>query len=226
MPPAKREAFLLYAGKQTHIMEPIINNALIVFAQNSEKGKVKQAIADQLGNETTVAAYKYLLQHTADICMATHCHRFVFYSDYIHLSDAFDDHCFTKFVQQGADLGEQMTNALNKVFALHHKNVCLVRSDCYELQPDHIQQAFDALEHNDVAIGPTTDGGFYLIAMKQLHPGIFSGKAWGTPTVLEDTIAEIEKLEMKYVLLATLNDIDTIEDLNATDILGRLAGNE
>lgn len=206
-------------------MESTISNALVIFAQNTDKQKVKRKLASDVGDETAAAVYKYLLKYTAETAMLVHCHRFVFYTEYIHLNDAFDDHCFTKFVQEGADEGQRMKHAFEKVYSLHHQNVCLIESDCYQLQASHIQQAFDALEQNDVVIGPTEDGGYYLIAMKKVHQPLFE-QAWGTAAVLGDTIAAVEKLKLKYILLQPLNDIDTIEDLNETDIMGALAEDE
>ncbi|WP_207491410.1 TIGR04282 family arsenosugar biosynthesis glycosyltransferase [Aridibaculum aurantiacum] len=204
-------------------MESAITKALIIFVRNTEKGKVKTRIAKDLGDDKTLEVYKYLLQYTADIANTVNCHRFVFYSDYVHISDLFDDKCFTKFVQEGNDLGERMHNALEKVFSLGHKEVCIIGSDCYQLQPDHIDEAFAELESHDVVVGPTTDGGYYLLGMKQANLRLFQQKDWGTSTVFDDTVADLTQLQLKYKELEQLDDVDTMDDLLATDILANLS---
>ena len=204
-------------------MESSISNALIIFVRNTELGKVKTRLSKDLGDEKTLAVYKYLLQYTADVAVNVKCHRFIFYSDYVHLTDNFDDACFTKFVQSGNDLGERMQDAFDKVFALGHKHVCIIGSDCYKLQVDHLQQAFKNLEENDTVIGPAKDGGYYLLGIKQTHSFIFQNKIWGTSTVFDDTIAGFSQNNMTYHELEQLDDIDTIEDLLSTDIMANLS---
>ena len=70
---------------------------------------------------------------------------------------------------------------------------------------------FDYLDKNDVVIGPAKDGGYYLLGMKNLHPSLFKNKAWGTSTVLKNTLDNLK--EMDFSILEPLNDIDTFEDL-------------
>lgn len=204
-------------------MESTISNALIIFVRNTEKGKVKTRIARELGDEKTMAVYKHLLQYTAETAISFHCHRFVFYSDYVHLNDFFDDNCFTKFVQEGDELGERMFHAFEKVFALGHQHVCIIGSDCYQLQPTHIEEAFSILQHNDVAIGPTSDGGYYILGMNQPIRPVFENKVWGTSTVFDDTIDTLEQHQLKFKELEQLDDIDTLDDLLSTNILTELA---
>jgi uncharacterized protein len=192
------------------------DNALIIFVRNTEKGKVKTRLAKDLGDDKALQVYEYLLQYTADLCMDLHCHRFVFYSNYVHLNDRFDDACFGKYLQEGKDLGERMRNAFDKVFDLGHKNICIIGSDCYDLQPTHLEDAFLSLKSNDTVIGPSEDGGFYLLGMNKMYPSLFSEKAWGT-----ETMKEIERLQLSNMKLPMLNDIDTLEDLLATDVLAK-----
>lgn len=199
-----------------------MENAIIIFVRNPDHGKVKTRLAKHLGDDKTLQVYRFLLQYTRNAIISCKCSHFVFYSSYVRLQDDFDDDVFTKFVQEGEDLGERMMNAFRKVFALGCKRVCIIGSDCYEMQPETVSNAFDILENNDVVIGPASDGGYYLLGMKQLHAGLFSAKKWGTSSVLDDTIEAITKLELSYAELPVLNDIDTIEDLLETNILTHL----
>ena len=196
-----------------------METALIILVRNTEKGKVKTRLSKDLGEDKTLQVYKYLLQYTSEIAAACHCNLFVFYSDYIHINDLFDDNLFSKHLQEGNDLGERMMNAFKKAFELGCKKVCLIGSDCYELETESLQEAFIKLEANQIVVGPSTDGGYYLLGMKELYAELFQQKEWGTSSVLDDTFADIERLNLTYAELAVLNDIDTVEDLLKTDIL-------
>ena len=199
-----------------------MENALIIFVRNLEKGKVKNRLAKDIGDDKSLEVYKHLLQYTKDITVSCKCNLFVFYSHYVHISDVFDDHLFSKHLQEGNDLGERMMNALKKVFNLGCGKVCIIGSDCYELQTEILNEAFEKLHQNDVVIGPSIDGGYYLLGMKKLFPDFFVNKDWGNSTVLDDTVENINQLGLTFSELDVLNDIDTIEDLLETNILTKL----
>ncbi|HEX8676998.1 MAG TPA: TIGR04282 family arsenosugar biosynthesis glycosyltransferase [Segetibacter sp.] len=199
-----------------------MENALIIFVRNVEKGKVKKRLAKSIGDDKSLEVYKHLLQYTKDITVSCKCNLFVFYSHYVHISDVFDDHLFSKHLQEGNDLGERMMNAFKKVFNLGCEKVCIIGSDCYELQTEILNEAFEKLHQNDVVIGPSPDGGYYLLGMKKLFPDFFINKDWGNSTVLDDTFETINKLGLTFSELDVLNDIDTIEDLLETNILTKL----
>ena len=199
-----------------------MENALIIFVRNLEKGKVKSRLAKDIGDNKALDVYKYLLQHTRNVAIGTRCSHFVFYSDYVHVNDVFDDDCFTKAIQRGDELGERMINAFEHVFHLGCKIICIIGSDCYELQSEHISEAFQQLKSNDVVVGPTIDGGYYLLGMKQLHQPVFQSKEWGTSSVYDDTIADLKQANLSYSSLPTLNDIDLVDDLLKTDILTKI----
>ncbi|MCW3080706.1 TIGR04282 family arsenosugar biosynthesis glycosyltransferase [Segetibacter sp.] len=196
-----------------------MENALIIFVRNTEKGKVKSRLAKDLGDDKTLDIYKFLLRHTRDVAISCNCSHFVFYSSYVHINDIFDDDLFTKFVQEGENLGERMINAFKKVFDLGCKKVCIIGSDCYELQTEILVEAFKKLQIDDVVIGPASDGGYYLLGVKQLNEDLLAQKQWGTSSVLDDTMASIKEAGLSYAELAVLNDIDTIDDLLQTNIL-------
>ncbi|MEJ7685467.1 MAG: TIGR04282 family arsenosugar biosynthesis glycosyltransferase [Segetibacter sp.] len=175
-----------------------MENGLIIFVRNLEKGKVKKRLAKSIGEDQSLEVYKYLLQYTKDVTVSCKYNLFVFYSHYVHIADVFDDHIFSKHIQDGDDLGERMMNAFKKVFDLGCKNVCLIGSDCYELQTEILQEAFEKLHKSQIVIGPSADGGYYLLGMNRLHPDLFADKDWGTSTILEDTIETINKLGLTF----------------------------
>jgi len=196
-----------------------MKNALIVFIRNPEKGKVKSRLAKDFGEDKTLAVYEYLLQYTRDLCSDGDFSSYVFYSDYINDNDIWNGTCFAKHLQEGDDLGQKMKNAFAKVFGLGFEKVSIIGSDCYELTANHIKDAFIHLEKHDVVIGPSKDGGYYLLGMKLIHPELFAHKNWGSNDVLISTLDDLEHLKLKFSKLPSLNDIDTIEDLSGTDIL-------
>ncbi|MDH5598954.1 MAG: TIGR04282 family arsenosugar biosynthesis glycosyltransferase, partial [Cyclobacteriaceae bacterium] len=126
--------------------------------------------------------------------------------------------CLTE-IQQGKDLGEKMYNAVSVGFELGYHKVCLAGSDIPDLNKEIIYAAFEALENNDVVLGPATDGGYYLIGCNEgfLHlKEITENMNWGTEEVLLETTNRIKKRNIKYHLLKELSDIDYISDFPDT----------
>jgi rSAM/selenodomain-associated transferase 1 len=104
-----------------------------------------------------------------------------------------------------------MLNAFKDAFQHNYEKVIIIGSDLYDLKPKHIEEAIEALNTNDIVIGPAQDGGYYLLGMKALHEKAFASKNWGTETVLADTLNDL--VNQSIQLLETLNDIDHAEDL-------------
>ncbi len=118
------------------------------------------------------------------------------------------------FPQTGEDLGLRMSNAIEHVLKLGYSEVILIGSDIPDIQPDELIEAFDILRDNDVCIGPTFDGGYYLIGMKKLYRELFDSQLkWGKRSVLEGTMDITNGLGLRVGLAAKHMDIDTKEDL-------------
>ena len=75
-----------------------------------------------------------------------------------------------------------------------------------------LSQSFDYLETHDVVLGPTFDGGYYLLGMNGYYPSLFDNINWSTETVFLETVNNTEQLQLTYAILPTLNDIDTESD--------------
>ena len=190
---------------------PTSNQALIIFTRNPELGQCKTRLAKTVGDASALNIYKYLLNHTAQICKCVKADRFVFYSETIQHNDLWNANDFIKKLQSGSDLGERMTNAFLDLFNSGYKKVVIIGSDLLDLAPNQIEAAFKILETKDVVIGPAKDGGYYLLGLKEMHAQIFKEKAWGTSSVLKDTLNDLQNTT--YELLEELNDIDTFEDM-------------
>jgi len=190
----------------------IMKNALIIFVRIPELGKVKTRLAKDLGEEKALEVYKELLQHTHDISVDLECDKFVFYTDRIENDDIWENDLFSKYQQEGDSLGDRMMLAFHKLLQLNYKNVVIIGSDCPSLSPIIINEAFERLENDDIVIGPSSDGGYYLLGMSKLFPELFQHKKWSSDSVLADTIKDTVKLQKQYSFLTELSDIDTIED--------------
>jgi len=186
-------------------------NALIIFTRNPELGKCKTRLAKTIGDKSALDIYKYLLQHTAIVAKKVEARRYVFYSEHINHNDIWNVAHFKKKLQTGHDLGERMLNAFKNLLNSGYEKVVIIGSDLLDLSEDIIDDALEKLDFNDVVIGPAKDGGYYLLGMKTLHPEVFKNKTWGTETVRQETLNDLQNSNV--FLLQELNDIDTFEDM-------------
>lgn len=185
---------------------------LMVFAKNPVKGAVKSRLAETIGTENALEVYKALVKHTIEAAHLLPCDKAVFYSEHIDENDAWRKAGFQQFVQSGDELGTRMANAFEQKL-MQYEKVVIIGSDCPDISTNILEQAFEALNQQDVVLGPAQDGGYYLLGMKQLVPELFQNKPWSTDHVLEATIQDLKNLNLKYSLLPELNDIDDYEDL-------------
>lgn len=126
--------------------------------------------------------------------------------------------------QVGENLGARMSNAFAQAFKRGFQHVVLVGADCPGVSTDILAQAFQALRHHDMVLGPTTDGGYYLIGLKRFNPALFANISWGSDKVLGQTMVAASETRLQTALLARLCDVDRPEDLAAlpSDLLGQL----
>lgn len=195
-------------------------NLIITFTRNPELGKVKTRLAKTIGEASALAIYIKLLEHTESVLRNIDSDKAVYYSVKIRENDLWDSNIYQKHQQFGDDLGIRMQNAFKAGFDAGYSKIAIVGSDLHDLQPKHITQAFDALDTNDVTIGPAEDGGYYLLGMKTLYKDVFENKNWGTETVFDDTIKNLKNESV--FLLEQLNDVDTYEDIKNNHTLKAL----
>jgi rSAM/selenodomain-associated transferase 1 len=186
-------------------------NLTIVFVRNPELGKVKTRLSKTIGDKYALKIYILLLKHTESVLHKVSSDKVVYYSEEIQEDDLWNESLYQKKLQNGSDLGERMEHAFETAFKDGYQNVVIVGSDLIDLKPTHIENAFKVLENHDLVIGPSLDGGYYLLGMKTLHSAVFKNKQWGTDSVLKTTLKDLQQENVK--LLEALNDIDTFEDL-------------
>ncbi len=131
---------------------------------------------------------------------------------------------FLHHPQTGANLGQRMAAALGRRLA-HYSRAVLIGTDFPDLPPEIIIEAFDTLTSSDnaAALGPARDGGYYLIGLNHLKPGIFSNIKWGGPGVFEAQKRNLEALGYRLHTLPGWEDVDEPGDLER--LRKRLAGN-
>ena len=114
--------------------------------------------------------------------------------------------------QAPGDLGTRMYAAFLAAFQRGCSRAVLIGTDIPELRADHLRQAFDALSENDLVIGPSRDGGYWLIGLNR-PARLFEGIKWGTKVVLGQTLALANGQGLSVKELDYLTDIDTEEEL-------------
>jgi rSAM/selenodomain-associated transferase 1 len=197
---------------------PTSKNLLLIFTRNPELGKCKTRLAAAIGNENALELYKFLLHHTAKVTRNVTADKCVYYSEEIWENDHWDNAIYHKRTQKGNDLGERMANAFVQGFKDGYEKIIIIGSDMFDLSQEEIDKAFLALNSNDFVIGPAEDGGYYLLGMKKMFPQLFQNKAWGTASVLEATLKDLE--EENFGVLSLKNDVDIYEDIKDIEVFG------
>ena len=203
------------------------------------KGKVKTRIARTAGDDAALEIYLELSKITRDNVLLfrqeTHVSDtsailrgvkiYLFYSDFIGTNDEWSNNYFDKQVQTGEDLGERMYNAFDFVLKTH-RHACIIGSDCPTLSVEIMNQAFHQLSTFDCVLGPSTDGGYYLLGIKkpeneaksddlhfsQIIRHLFDNMVWSTEQVLSNTLQRIKENSQTVFLLPELTDIDEEAD--------------
>ena len=191
-------------------------NLLLIFTRNPVLGKCKTRLAAVIGDKSALEIYKFLLARTAGITRELEVDKTVFYSEYVTEDDLWDSDYYSKKVQEGNDLGERMLNAFSWGFEQGYQKVLIIGSDLYDLNTEDLDQAFTALDKNDFVIGPASDGGYYLLGMKQLYKKLFKHKDWGKASVLQDSLNDLK--DQSVELLGVRNDVDLYEDIKDIDV--------
>lgn len=193
------------------------DNLLIIFVKNAIPGKVKTRLAKTMGEQKAMEVYQQLLKYTHQATHKLPMDKAVYYSDSIETGDIWDTGDYKKLVQEGSDLGKRMLNAFKAGFSKNYKKIIIIGSDCPEITSKIITEAFDALPQNNFVIGPTHDGGYYLLGMASLYAVLFKNKRWSSDEVLHDTLVDIRNMNGSYKLLKELTDIDREDDLLQVD---------
>lgn len=195
--------------------KPANQQLLIVFAKAPLEAQCKTRLIPLLGENGATEFYRDLLQyclHTVSQLDSTDIALYVT----PHTQHSFIQQLATNYgsalqPQQGKHLGERMHQAIQQELQ-QYQRVVLIGSDCPDISVHYLEQAFDALKHSDLVIGPATDGGYVLIGGQRISPTIFANTHWGSEQVLAQCLKNIHRAGYSHHCLAPLQDIDTPGD--------------
>ncbi|HJR04495.1 MAG TPA: TIGR04282 family arsenosugar biosynthesis glycosyltransferase [Methylomirabilota bacterium] len=122
---------------------------------------------------------------------------------------------FALIPQRGGDLGERQLGLIEDTLALGLQAALVIGTDSPTLPRENLDEAVSLVMARDVdvVLGPTEDGGYYLIGMRVPHPGLFEDMPWSTPAVLGRTLDRAQRLGLRVACLPTWFDVDTGADL-------------
>lgn len=203
------------------------NRTLVIMAKAPRPGLVKTRLAQSLSTFAVTALYRCLLEDTVSLAksltgvdVAVICPE----SDTKELQVLLGDS-----VRVVAQKSEGLAAGLASVFAhftapqppegdgvglkTGTQRVIAFNSDSPHLSPSVLDSAFQALAANDLVIGPTDDGGYYLVGAKEAHPTLFETDGLGTSSALERLLARAQALHLSKAITEPFYDIDVVEDL-------------
>ena len=193
------------------------SDAVIIFLRAPIRGRVKTRLARTLGEGKATEFYQLCVDATIDEIgsLTQTAEKHIFYADPEpeYRVKRYVGRGFKISFQEGKDLGERLYNSFRSVLGGGMKKAVIVATDVPDLTADVIVKAMDSLDSSDLVIGPSQDGGYYLIGMSALHPELFQGIDWGSDMVCQQTLEASQINGLKVKLLPRLIDIDTREDL-------------
>ena len=187
-----------------------MNRLLMVFIKDSSKYPVKTRLKTSIGKNKSICVYNQILKKTVLVLKNIKSDIAVFHYNSIISKNPFKNFSKWNKIQIGENLGKKISNAFNWGFKKGYKKIIIIGSDLWDLNEEIINTGFIELNKNKVVIGPSIDGGYYLLGLNKKMPKIFEGIKWGTQSVLAETL---KLLEHEPYILPELNDIDTFEDL-------------
>jgi len=203
------------SSSQTPVRFSPANRTLVIMAKAPKSGLVKTRLMESLPAPAVTALYRCLLEDTLALAksltsveVAVMCPE----SDQDELARLLGNR-----VQVVAQKGEGLAAGLTSVFrhftAVGRQNVIAFNSDSPHLAPSVLDSAFEILATHDVVVGPTHDGGYYLVGAKAAHPGLFEGDGMGTGGALDRLLTRTKVLELSTGFTEPFYDIDVANDL-------------
>lgn len=209
-----------HRGEGPRAQPPRNRRAVVVFAKAPIEGQAKTRLAAEVGAPSALRIYRALGRATMD-ALRGGPYRLIAYVDPPGpetlgiMSEWLGRDGVEYRFQSTGDLGARMASAFDECFE-EADDVCLVGTDIPDIDQDTIRAAFDELGEKGVVLGPATDGGYYLVAMRKRHPELFTEIAWSTASVLESTLARASESGLEVALLEPKTDVDTRADVPAS----------
>jgi uncharacterized protein len=200
-----------------------MKEALVLMAKAPRPGEVKTRLAGALGAEDAAELYVAFLNDTW-AAMEEVWEEREGLSLALCYTPAGAEEAFERLeregglmlAQRGESLGERMQNCFADLFAAGFESVVLIGADTPTLPADALGEALERLAEggeNRVVVGPSEDGGYYLIGMRRLHAALFAGVNWGAGGVFAETERRAQTCGVEISLLPAWYDVDTPADL-------------
>ena len=197
------------------VRSPGSDRVLVIMAKAPRPGAVKTRLAPSLSPAELTAFYCCLLEDTlalarslSDVEVAIMCPD----SDVNELAQLAGDGA-SVVAQKGKGLAAGLTSVFAHFAEGHQRRVIAFNSDSPHLPRSVLEDAFETLAAHDVVVGPTHDGGYYLVGATASHPTLFSGDGMGTRTALERLLSRARALELSIGFADPFYDIDVADDL-------------
>ena len=198
-----------------------MKTCVIVFAKNPVPNQVKTRLVPSISPEQAAALYTaFLTDWCKTLVTLSGMDLIIAYTPPDAQSDlqALIGDSAIYIPQIGTGLGERLISATQWAAEHEYTKILLVGSDSPTLPTSYISQALTLLDSRDIAIGPSTDGGYYLIGFSAENvamtvPSVFEDITWSTANVFRQTLSRIRSLKATVGLLPPWYDIDTAEDL-------------
>jgi len=191
------------------------DRVLVIMAKAPRPGAVKTRLVPRLSPSAVTAFYGCLLDDTlalarslGDVEVAIMCPD----SDVNELAQLAGSDV-SVVAQKGDGLAAGLTSVFAHFVKGHQRRVIAFNSDSPHLPRSVLEGAFETLAAHDVVVGPTHDGGYYLVGAKASHPTLFGGDGMGTCSALERLLSRVRALELSLGFADTFYDIDVAEDL-------------
>jgi hypothetical protein len=213
------------SGSENTALLPNRGRTLVVMAKAPRPGMVKTRLAQSLPVEAATELYRCLLDDTMALA------RSLGSVEVAIMCPASDVEELTRLAQGMpgvmAQKGEGLAAGLTSVFAYFaatgRQRVVAFNSDSPHLPASVLGSAFEALTGHDVVVGPTHDGGYYLVGAKAVHPALFDSDGMGTKSALEALLARARGLQLSVGFMDPFYDIDVESDLTRLAAELRLA---
>ena len=190
------------------------DRVLVIMAKAPRPGAVKTRLASRLSAEAVTDFYRCLLDDTLALAhslsgveVAIMCPQ----SDVDELARLAGRRA-NVFAQKGEGLAAGLTSVFAR-FTADGRRVIAFNSDSPHLPASVLENAFEMLAAHDVVVGPTHDGGYYLVGAKASHPTLFAKDGMGTSSALERLLSRARTLDLSVDFAEAFYDIDVAEDL-------------
>lgn len=191
------------------------SRTLVIMAKAPIEGRVKTRLSQSLPSVAVTALYRCLLEDTVALAkalvsvdVAVVCPE----SDTEELASLLGNNV-PIVAQEGAGLAAGLTSVFRHFAAGGQNHVIAFNSDSPHLAPSVLEGAFEILARHDVVVGPTHDGGYYLVGAKAAHPSLFEGDGMGTRSALDGLLTRVKMLGLTAGCTEPFYDIDVADDL-------------